>query len=164
MTTTQQSRLQGFVLVILGILFLVLNLSTVRLREVWPLLFILLGLYFVILFISDRKNYGVLMPASIFIVMGGLFLYCTIEGWYTMGMLWPLFLIGPGLGFFLMYFFGKKEPGLLIPGYILTGLGVLFLIVFAEGLYLWPVLLIALGVLLLVQRGSGSKPEPPTTP
>jgi hypothetical protein len=163
MTTVQQSRLQGIVLIVLGILFLALNMSTIRLREIWPVFFVLLGLYFVLLFISDRKNYGVLMPASVFIVMGGLFLYCTIEGWYAMGMLWPFFLIGPGLGFFLMYFFGKKEQGLLVPGYILTGLGVLFLFIFAEGMYLWPLLLIALGIFMLVRRGSGSTPAPPAS-
>lgn len=160
MKTVQQFRLQGIVLIIIGILFLALNLSNIRLREIWPIFFLGLGLYFVFLHISDRTNYGVLMPASIFIVMGGIFLYCTIEGWYAMGMLWPFFLIGPGLGFFLMYFFGKKEQGLLIPGYILTGLGVFFLIVFAEGMYLWPILLIALGVFLLLRRGSEPTPPP----
>jgi len=162
MKTIQQSRLQGIILIILGVLFLALNLSDVRLREIWPLIFLGLGLYFVVLYISDRKNYGILMPASIFIVMGGLFLYCTIEGWHVMGMLWPFFLIGPGLGFFLMYFFGPREQGLLIPGYILTGLGILFLIIFAEGMYLWPVLLIALGIFMLLRRGSGSTTAPPS--
>jgi len=161
MQRIQQSRLQGIVLIILGILFLALNLSDIRLREIWPLFFVALGLYFVFLYIVDRKNYGVLMPASVFVTMGGAFLYCTMEGWHAMAMVWPLFLIGPGVGFFLLYFFGTKEQGLLIPGYILTGLGVLFLIIFAEGLYLWPILLIAAGVLMLLQRGSRSTPAPP---
>ena len=160
MATTRRTAIHGITLVILGVLFLVFNLSSLSLRDLWPVFFIALGLYFVILFAIDRKDYGVLMPASIFLVMGGMFQYCQIEGWWMMRILWPLFLIGPGVGFFLLYFFGKKESGLLIPAYILSGLGVLFFLIESEGWYLWPILLIAAGAILLLRRRVDHTPPP----
>ena len=158
MTSIQQTRVQGLTLIVLGAVFLVFNLSSLSLRDLWPAFFLALGLYFVVLYVIDRQNYGVLMPASIFLVMGAMFQYCQVEGWWLMRELWPLFLIGPGLGFFLLYFFGKKESGLLIPAYILTGLGILFLLIESEGWYLWPLLLIAAGVILLVRRRKDQTP------
>jgi uncharacterized protein (DUF486 family) len=149
MSTIQQKRLHGVVLIIIGALFLVFNLTELRWHEMWPVVFLGLAVYFVVLFLIDRNDYGVLMPASIFLFMGSIFLYSSLQGWYHMGTLWPFFLIGPGVGFFLMYLFGKKEKGLLIPGYILSGLGVLFLLIVAEWAYLWPVALIALGLVFL---------------
>ena len=161
MTPLQRSRFQGIGLILLGALLLFLNTSDLRFRDLWPLVLIGIGLYFIVLFLSDRSNYGVLMPASVLLVMGGMFQYCALEGWWMMQMLWPFFLIGPGLRFLLMYAFGKKEAGLLIPGYILTGLGVLFMLIFAEGWYLWPLLLVAAGVLILLHRRSGPTTPPP---
>ncbi len=160
MAIPQRTRLHGIALVILGALFLIFNLSNLSLRDLWPVIFIALGLYFVVLFAIDRKDYGVLMPASIFLVMGAMFQYCQIEGWWMMRVLWPLFLVGPGLGFFLLYYFGKRESGLLIPGYILTGLGVLFILIESEGWYLWPILLIVAGAIMLLRRRSDPTPPP----
>ena len=160
MTSALRHRVQGITLIVIGIILLAMNLSGYRLHEFWPLLFIALGLYFVVLFLTDRSNVGLLMPASILIVIGIMFQYAETEGWWTMGMLWPFFLIGPGLGFFLMYWFGKREGGLLIPGYILTGLGVIFLLITFEGWYLWPVLLILAGLLVLLRHRKDSAAPP----
>ncbi len=160
MTPVQRLRFQGIALIALGILFLAINLSSLSLRDLWPVFFLALGLYFVFMFAIDRTNYGVLMPAAIFLVMGGTFQYCAIEGWWMMRVLWPLFIIGPGLGFFLLYFFGKKESGLLVPAYILTGLGVLFILIESEGWYLWPLLLVAGGIIMLLRHRPVQTPPP----
>lgn len=160
MIPVQRLRTQGIVLIIVGIVLLVLNISGYGFHEFWPVLFIGLGLYFVVLFLTDRSNYGLLMPASILTIMGIMFQYAAIEGWWSMRMLWPFFLIGPGLGFFLMYWFGKKESGLLIPGYILTGIGIVFLLISSEGWYLWPILLIIAGILMLLRHRKDSMPPP----
>jgi len=161
MTTDKRTRIQGLALVVLGILFLAINLSNLNLRDLWPVFFLALGLYFIVLFLIDRKNYGVLMPASIFLFMGGAFQYCAIEGWWMMRSLWPVFLVGPGVGFFLLYAFGKKESGLLIPGYILTGIGVMFFLIESEGWYLWPLLLVAAGLIMLLRNRPAQTPPPP---
>lgn len=160
MASTKQIRFQGIVLIALGVLFLVFNFTDLRPRELWPLLFIAGGFYFYGLYFFDRQNYGVLMPATILTLYGLLFLYCATSGWDLMRGLWPMFMIAPGLGFLLMYVLGKKETGLLIPGWILTGIGIVFLFAFHEGGMLFPALLIIVGVVLLLShRRTGRIPD-----
>jgi len=72
--------------------------------------------------------------------------------------LWPYFMIGPGLGFLLMYIFGQRETALLIPGGILLGLGILFLLGEGTARFFWPILLIVIGFWLLL-RGRQKKQE-----
>lgn len=69
--------------------------------------------------------------------------------------LWPLFILIPGLLFEFSYFTSGKNPGLLVPGGILTTLGFLFLFEtftkwnFSE--YTWPIypLSVAIGLFQL---------------
>lgn len=149
MTSSQKPLLPGIILIILGIVFLLPRFLDIRMVHLWPLFVLGAGIAFFVAAFSSRSNYGMLMPASILTVFGLMFLYSSIEGWHAMRSLWPLFLVGPGLGFVLMYLFGKREQGLLVPGGILLGLGVFFLLGTTEYDYLWPLLLIAVGALLL---------------
>ncbi len=158
MASSKQRLLQGVGLIVLGIVFLLFNFSDLRARELWPLFLIAGGLYFYAMYFFERTNYGVLMPATILTVYGLMFLYNALGGWYEMHGLWPLFIIAPGLGFLLMYIGGKKEQGLLIPGWILTGIGTVFLLAFHESGFLLPALLILLGVVLLLSRKRGGTP------
>jgi len=150
MATPQRSFAPGIILIALGILFLLPRFFHVHLAQLWPFFILGGGIAFYIAFIADRSNYGLLMPGTILTVIGLLFFYCTVEGWYMMETLWPFFIIAPGLGFALMYLFGNKERGLLIPAGILLALGCFFLLARTEYDYLWPLVLIAFGVFLLV--------------
>ena len=149
MSAARRSAIPGILLIVLGIIFFLPNITSIRMHELWPFFILGLGIYFFILFFTDRTNFGLLMPASVLTVMGLLFLYCAMVGWYTMNTLWPLFIIGPGIGFFLMYALGRKERGLLIPAFILTGLGCIFLMGTAGAEDYWPVILILIGALML---------------
>jgi hypothetical protein len=149
MASTKRPLLPGIILIVLGIIFLLPNVTNLRTRELWPIFVLGTGIVFFIAFLYDRPRYGLLMPASILTIVGLMFFYCVFEGWYMMQNIWPFFIIAPGLGFLLMYFFGKKELGLLIPGGILSALGLFFLVGTTEYEYLWPILLIAAGIALL---------------
>ncbi len=149
MAPTNRSLLPGIILIVLGIIFFLPNVTDLRGRELWPTFVLALGVVFYILFLADRARYGLLMPATILTVTGLMFFYCVFEGWYMMRDIWPLFIVAPGLGFLLMYFFGKKEQGLLIPGGILISVGLFFLGGTTEYEYLWPIVLIAVGIALL---------------
>jgi hypothetical protein len=92
------------------------------------------------------------MPGTILIIYGLMFWYCAFLGWYQMSMIWPGFLIGPGIGFFLMYLIGEREKGLLVPASVLTGIGVLFLFRYSGVLRYWPVILIIIGLVLIFKR------------
>lgn len=82
---------------------------------------------------------------------------------FTMGTLWPIFLLVPGLSFEVAYFTNRKGPGMLVPGGILTTLGLLFL--FEEitrwqfSAYTWPIytLAVAIGLFQLYWYGGKQK-------
>ena len=157
-----KSIITGVALIVIGVIFLLPNFTDLTLRDLWPVLMLAPGVLFFLGFLADRKNYGLLMPGAILTTYGLLFFYCTIFGWYLMRDLWPFYLVGPGIGFFLMYQFGKKETGLLIPGSILTALGVIFLLLTTDYSYLWPATIIVAGIVLIL-RSRRSPPPPPST-
>jgi hypothetical protein len=141
----------GIVLILLGLLFLLPNFTSLTASELWPVVLVVPGIMFFILFFQNRERVGVLMPATVLTVIGALFLYCAIAGWERMSQLWPFFIIAPGLGFFTMYFLGKRERGLLVPAALLTGIGCFFLLAFSEmGAYIVSVILIIAGIVLLL--------------
>jgi hypothetical protein len=149
----------GIGLVILGLLFLFENFGYIEFDfgEIWPVFVVLGGVGFWLGFFKDRTNIGLLMPGTILVTYGLLFWYCSAQGWYHMQALWPFFLIGPGIGFFLMYLFGEREKGLLIPAGILTGLGILFMFRYWMYLRYWPVILIILGIVLIAKHMRAEK-------
>ena len=165
MPTANKSFVPGIALILLGIVFLLPNFTDMRERDLWPLLVLGPGILFFVLFLADRTNYGLIMPATILTVSGVLFFYCTVEGWHMMRTLWPFFMIAPGIAFLLMYMVGRKEGAFLVPGIILTAAGVVFLLGATEYIALWPVVLIVIGVILLFtrKRGTPSPDEHSTT-
>lgn len=144
----------GLGLILFGILLLFQNFGYIRINfsDIWPFFVILAGLGFWLGYLGNRENYGLIMPGTILIVYGLMFLYCAVEGWYTMQYVWPFFLIGPGIGFFLMYLLGKHDRDLLIPGTILTLLGLFFFMGRTGYFRYWPVLLIILGIIILIRH------------
>lgn len=150
----------GLALVLLGLIFLFENFGIIEFdfSRMWPLIVILAGSGFWIGFFRSRKDSGLILPGTILLVYGFLFLFCALYGWWYMENLWPGFLFGPGLGFVLMYLFGEKEVGLLIPGSILLGLSIIFFLRYSVILDYWPLILIAVG-LYLIYKHSKSKGE-----
>ncbi len=147
----------GLALIILGFLFLSENFGYLDFdfQEVWPVIFLVAGGGFWAGYFQNRRNYGLLMPGTILIVYGLMFWYCASEGWYNMQYIWPGFLIGPGLGFIMLYIFGEREKGLLIPAGILIGLGVIFLLSFSNLADYWPIILIGAGIYLIYKHYKG---------
>ncbi|MCK6562206.1 hypothetical protein HUU39_21275 [candidate division KSB1 bacterium] len=158
----RSSLVAGGLLIVLGLAFLAGNVVKLYWEEWWPLWLIAGGVLFLLPYLSNRRYYGFLMPAAILITQGLLFLYCTWGNrWDHMGSLWPIFILGPGLGFLLMYFLGEHERGLLIPGIILTGMAAIFLIIFGPFSELrdyWPVVLILVGLYLIFRRRGQLRP------
>jgi hypothetical protein len=145
----------GSLLILVGALLLAANLFEIEWRKLWPLLFFAGAAVNLSIFFANRSNYGVLMPATILLIYGVLFQYCALEGWWRMSELWPTFILGPGVGLLMMYLFGKRESGLLIPAFILIGLSAVFFVAFGPLRYYrqyWPVILIIVGLLLLLKR------------
>lgn len=148
-----KSVITGIALITIGIIFLLPSfIPDLSLRDLWPLLMLGPGILFFAGYFFDKKSYGLLMPGSILTVYGLLFFYCTLFGWYQLESLWPVYMIGPGIGFLLMYYYGRKETALLVLGAIFTLMAVIFLLTMSDYSYLWPIIIIAAGVLIIVKN------------
>jgi len=159
-----RSLVIGLILILLGFLFLANNLNWVEFSwgTWWPYLVILAGFLFWVQWIFNRENYGVLMPGTTLLIYGLLFVYCVNNGWSNMEYLWPVFILGPGLGFFAMYLLGTREGRLLTTSLILIGLSLVFFIGWDRSELFWPIILIIIGIILLFKarkRASFSTPH-----
>ena len=95
----------GTILLLAGIFFILRNYDLVPfyyVRDVWQVFVIIFGLGFLALYIANPKDWGVLIPAGIFIFIGVLSLlkmYFIIdwELWDILSDYWPTILILIGL-------------------------------------------------------------------
>ena len=149
----------GYFLVFLGLFLLLANWISISMELFWPIFPLLVGAGFVFGFFRNRQNVGLLMPGSILLVIGLLFLYCNFAGWEKMEALWPVFVLAPATGFIAMYFWGKHEAGLLVPAGILGCIGCIFLFINSGLGEFWPVLMIAAGILIIVFQKKTEKTE-----
>ena len=160
MERKKSNLIWGAILIAMGVIFLIGNFSRVGMEALWPIFPLLIGVGFWSGYFRDRKNYGLLMPGSILVVVSLLFFYCNFLGWWHMETLWPVFILAPAVGFITMYFGGAKDQGLLVPAGILGAVGLIFLFLSSGFGDYWPVLLIIAGVLLIAVWGRpGVKPE-----
>ncbi len=156
-------------LIALGLFFFAVNLLRIDFSNIWPLVLLVPVAIFLTMFYRDRRQYGLLMPATILTVYAALFFVCQNYDWDLMSRFWPTFILAPGLGLFVMYLFGKREPGLLIPAFILTGIAAIFLLMMNGFPDYWPAILILIGVIILLRpsvlshsSSSDKKPTPGT--
>jgi hypothetical protein len=147
----------GIVLILIGIFFLAAQFGFVCWENLWPFILIIGGMLFFIGFLTNRSNFGLLMPGSILTITGLLFLYTNAGHWYAMENLWPTFIVAPGIGFVLMYLFGPKGNGLWIPALILIILALIFYAEFWRIFHFWPIILIVAGLYILVTAGRKSQ-------
>ncbi len=92
---------------------------------------------------KDKRILGIiLVTIGLLVLLNKSFL--IVVGWR---LLWPMFLIIPGLIFELSYFKTQQNPGLLVPGGVLLTLGSIFIACgfFGYGILgqLWPLFILA---------------------
>jgi len=102
---------------------------------------------------STRHSNGSIVAGSILILFGLLALISQVfRGVDFWGSLWPFFIIGIGVLFFVgMFLGGRSVAGLAIPGSILSALGLMMLVqnltnYWQSWSYSWTVLLISVGL------------------
>ncbi len=156
----------GIILIAVGLFFFAVNFLRIDFTNIWPLTLLIPVAIFVALYLRDRRQFGLLMPATILTVYAALFLVCQNYDWDLMSRLWPTFILAPGIGLFVMYMVGRREPGLLIPAVILTGLSAIFFIMMNGFSEYWPAIFILIGVIILLRPGvwgrSSSGDQKPT--
>jgi len=101
---------------------------------------------------STRLSIGSVIWGMLFILLG-----CSLVAdrifdldLFNAYKFWPTFVIVPGLIFEFSYFATKKAPGILVPGGILTVLGILFYFesftYWSYSEYTWPIYLLAVAI------------------
>ncbi|NUU98898.1 hypothetical protein XO12_01855 [Marinitoga sp. 1154] len=75
-----------------------------------------------------RKNKNIL--GGMFLIIIGIYLIFSniFNINISWNYIWPLFILIPGIKFEYDYFKYKKNPGILVPGGVLTTIGIIFLI------------------------------------
>ncbi len=147
----RSSLIIGIILVLVGLLLLGPSANLFSIERTWPAIIMLIGIGFLLGYIgSGRKAVGLLMPASVLIISSVPLFQCAWTGdWIAMATLWPIFPLSVAIGFFLMYFAGPKEKGLLIPALILTAISVIAFLTFNYLSFVFPILFIGAGLVLI---------------
>ena len=161
-----KSLIWGIFFIAIGITLLGVNLNFIDfywddIWAYWPMAMIAGGILFFLGWAANRTEYGLLMPAAILTTYGIIFYYCMEYGWWMMDSerLWAFFIVGPGLGFLLMYLLGNRDKGLLTTGLILLGVGFAFWIELHELRRYWPLLLILIGIRMLMKHRESLKKD-----
>ena len=158
--------------VILGGIFLFWTLGQLpSLGSLWPIPFMIAGLFFLyFVFLRGKKEHYIL-PGMI-LMLGGLFflLWNTVIPEKSIKRIWPAFMLIAGLSL-IPYAFKKKSTArtaLIIPAVFIILLALLFfpfslgkmMISFRDfALRWWPVLIIIIGICLIVSFLFGKTPK-----
>ncbi|MBN1561065.1 hypothetical protein JW998_12500 [candidate division KSB1 bacterium] len=144
------TMITGILLVLLGILFLGPTFGLFTLANIWPTILLLVGVGFFMAFFAAPKLYGLLMPGAVLLISSVPLLICALSGdWRQMSQLWPIFILSISIGFFLMYFLGKRQNGLFIPALVLLAVGIISFLIFNYIKYVFPILFLAAGLILI---------------
>ncbi|MFC1741826.1 hypothetical protein ACFL3V_04795 [Nanoarchaeota archaeon] len=139
------------ILILIGIILMLDNFSIMTgILFLWPVIPLVMGIGFTLLFFKSRRRDLVLLGIGTCVVLNSLFfIYLNLQGWATLAYLWPVFLALLGLTFFACHFFAKTRI-LIYLAVILIALGVSFILIFAISTKLWPITLILAGISFII--------------
>lgn len=151
----------GVILLLLGVWFLVVQMvpglaSILDPSLSWPFIIVGIGIVFLLFGIFARVP-GLAIPACIIAGIGGILYWQNLtNNWETWAYMWTLFPGFAGVGTILMGLLGQDTRRSISGGAWLIVISIILFLVFGAllgGLNIlgpyWPVVLIALGVVLL---------------
>ena len=147
----------GLLLILVGLFVLVAQFTGWQISwgNLWPFILILIG---IMMLLRIDKEKGVIFPSIILIGIGLIFVASESQifgAGVDLGMLWPLFIIVPGLGFVGLWVTDTKNWGVLVPAAACLITGTIFLTMrFAENAhwigYMMPAIIIIIGIVVLM--------------
>jgi hypothetical protein len=156
------SVVAGGILILIGAIFLFVNVFHIDFGQIWPIIFFIIGAGFylpVLLLPRDRANLaGLLIPGTILFGLGAIFFYNTFtDNWGSWAYIWALIPASVGLGLLFAARVGNWGGDTMKVGFwmfvISTGVCAILAAFFGGGNagLIGAVLLIGLGVVLLIQ-------------
>jgi hypothetical protein len=156
------SVVMGGILIIIGAIFLFVNVFQINFGEIWPIIFFIIGAGFylpVLLMPKERQGMAAFMiPGTIMFGMGSIFFFNILtDNWGSWAYIWTLIPASAGLGVLLAARVGNWGGDTMKVGFwmfvISTGVCLILAAFFGGGNagLVGAVLLIVLGVFLLIQ-------------
>jgi uncharacterized membrane protein HdeD (DUF308 family) len=139
------------ILILAGAIITIENFHIINgISRHWPVLLIILGTGFIILFFQRlQQDTAMIWLGSFIAMLGILFYYLNYAGWRNLGHAWPVFLAIVGLSFSMVSIFKRKRVYILSSLAFIT-LFLIFFLVFTISSKFWPLSLLLLGVDLLL--------------
>jgi hypothetical protein len=152
----------GGILILIGAIFLFVNVFRIDFGQIWPIIFFIIGAGFylpVLLMPRDRGNLaGLLIPGTILFGLGTIFFYNIFtDNWGSWAYIWTLIPASVGLGLLIAARVGNWGGDTMKVGFwmfvISTGVCLILAAFFGGGNagLIGAILLIVLGVFLLIQ-------------
>ncbi len=116
----------GLFLILLGVFFLLTQFIPALSGLVWAAVIAAVGLAFLSVYFSNRANWWALIPAYVFIAIGGVIALATIE--FPEGGIAAYVMMAIALPFYVVYLRNRANWWALIPAYAMTALAVLVLL------------------------------------
>ena len=147
MRNTSTFTILAVVLILIGTVFLLDNFGVwTGISAVWPILPLILGIGFCMLYFKNkRKDLILLGLGSIITSDSTFFFYLNLTSWRALALLWPIFIAILGISFIICYCFSKMKV-LLYLAVFLIALSASFILIFAISSHLWPLSLILGGI------------------
>lgn len=124
--------------------------------KLWPLLLLLVGAAFHVLFFSGLVPAGMLIPGGILVTYSLVFLACTVFSWELLRYLWPGYIFGVAVGLYEVYFFNKNSSrGYVTAAMILSIISVVMFglsLLSTMGIYLIILVLLLAGIFLIIRK------------
>ncbi len=149
----------GIVLVIIGLGLLLNKMHVLEFSwsQIYPLAILAFSAFSFASLARGEKNAAFLATASAVIGLFFLLRNYDIVDYLWFLEVWPMILISLGLGFIVLYVYKPYDWGILIPGSILTFLGIVFLMENLDIAWttlrliknLWPLILVIIGAGLI---------------
>ena len=159
------SLIWGGLLVLLGLMLLAQNLNWLGdwTTPVWSLILGAVGLFFLAIFLGDRQQWWALIPAYVLLAVG--LMVALLESGVLSDLLVPAYVMFAGaIPFLVVFALTPKEWWPLIPGGIMTIIGLAFLVAEAAVEYIGPVALVVVGIWILARQFLRKEPAAPDAP
>ena len=142
----------GILLACIGVLLAVDTMADLSfIYKLWPLITTILGIGFIGIYVRRSRRESAYISIGVYIIcFSGLALYCSLTTWTALATLWPAFIAFMGLALVFGYYFGSRQPGMLLAGLLFLSLAILFFSIFALNQRLWWSIFILAGSSFLI--------------
>lgn len=120
----------GLIFIVLGALLIFdhYHFISFSIWELWPLIILYMGIKSEQKYFTGHGGSRNLLTGATLITYSLIFMIGNFSFWGISSRIWPLYIMGPGLGFLQMYYYGHNRKHNFKVGIILVITSIIFLI------------------------------------